>query len=279
MKDYVLAVRDYPWLFELLESVLPKLSTDAAQDGHRIFRGQRSAAGRPVTDIEALIALNALCDLGCATRHGPRYQVNVQRWQETALLRQGINAALAALRGQTTVSSSKAQLCVSLPPGLSPSAEHVIRESSTDLRSGMLDVIAGAQHSLLVASPFWDAGTTKEIATLIKKKLNNGASVTILGRFNHDLPPPVRVELRKIAAEPNCSVLSWFEGTGNDTQTFHFKAVIADRGAKAYLGSANMTVSSLRSRMELGLVLSGAVAEELDRVLRVVLTLSSPTPL
>jgi hypothetical protein len=40
-----------------------------------------------------------------------------------------------------------------------------------------------------------------------------------------------------------------------------------------------MTVSSLRSRMELGVVLTGKVAEELDRVLRVVLTLASPISL
>ena len=164
-------------------------------------------------------------------------------------------------------------------PTLAPAAQHVIRESSTDLRSGMLDVIVGAQGSLLIASPFWDAGTSEEIATLAKKRLAGGVSVTILGRFSRDLPVPVGAELRKIAKDPNCSILSWFEGSGNDTQTFHFKAISADRGARAYLGSANMTVSSLRSRMELGVVLTGKVAEELDRVLRVVLTLASPISL
>jgi len=34
------------------------------------------------------------------------------------------------------------------------------------------------------------------------------------------LPVPVRAELRKIAKNPNCSILSWFERSGNDTQTF-----------------------------------------------------------
>jgi phosphatidylserine/phosphatidylglycerophosphate/cardiolipin synthase-like enzyme len=82
-----------------------------------------------------------------------------------------------------------------------------------------------------------------------------------------------------VCLDPNCSILSWFEGSGSDTQTFHFKAISADRGTRAYLGSANMTVSSLRSRMELGVVLTGKVAEELDRVLRVVLTLASPISL
>jgi len=143
----------------------------------------------------------------------------------------------------------------------------------------MLDVIAAAKQSLLIASPFWDAVTSEEIATLAKKKLRGGVSVTLLGRFSRDLPASVRNELRKIAEEPNCSILSWFEGSGSDTQTFHFKAISADRGTRSYLGSANMTESSLRSRMEIGLVFTGKVAKELDRVLRVVLTLASPISL
>jgi phosphatidylserine/phosphatidylglycerophosphate/cardiolipin synthase-like enzyme len=212
-------------------------------------------------------------------RRGARYHLDKQRWHETEQLREGIKAAIANLGDESHSTRVGAHLCVSLPPTLSAAAEHVIRESSTDLRSGMLDVIVGAQESLLIASPFWDAGTSEEIANLAKKRLGGGVNVTILGRFSRDLPVPVRAELRKIAKDPNCSILSWFEGSGNDTQTFHFKAISADRGARAYLGSANMTVSSLRSRMELGVVLTGKVAEELDRVLRVVLTLACPISL
>jgi len=55
-----------------------------------------------------------------------------------------------------------------------------------------------------------------------------------------------------------CSILSWYEGAGTETQVFHFKAVSADTGQRAYMDSANMTVSSLRSRMELGVILRGA---------------------
>ena len=120
---------------------------------------------------------------------------------------------------------------MSLPPALSPAAEHVIHESSTDLRSSLLDVVASAKQCLIVASPFWDAGTTEEMVTLVRKKLLSGV---------------------------------------------HFKAISADRGQRAYLGSANMTVLSLRSRMELGVILGGAAASQLDRILRVVLTRAAP---
>jgi phosphatidylserine/phosphatidylglycerophosphate/cardiolipin synthase-like enzyme len=279
MKDYVHAARNYPWLFDAIESAVAALPDEAVSDGYRLFRGLRTSTGRPVADSEALIALNALCDLGIVKRRGARYHLDKQRWHDTEQLREGIKSAIQTLADEPESTHPTAQLCVSLPPMLDPAAEHVIRENSTDLRSGMLDVIAGAQQSLLIASPFWDAGTSEEIAKLAQKRLVSGVSVTILGRFSQDLPAPVRTGLRKIAKDPNCSVLSWFEGTGNDTQTFHFKAISADRGARAYLGSANMTVSSLLSRMELGVVVTGKVAEELDRVLRVVLTLASPISL
>ncbi len=42
------------------------------------------------------------------------------------------------------------------------------------------------------------------------------------------------------------------------------------------MGSANMTYSSLRSRMELGVILNGRAAAQLDRILRVVITMASP---
>ena len=279
MKDYVHAARSFPWLFEAIESAMATMPDGSSGDGYRLFRELRTSTGRPITDSEALIALNALSDLGVSRRHGARYTLDKQRWHDTEQLREGIKSAIQTLADEPESTHPTAQLCVSLPPMLDPAAEHVIRENSTDLRSGMLDVIAGAQQSLLIASPFWDAGTSEEIAKLAQKRLVSGVSVTILGRFSQDLPAPVRTGLRKIAKYRNCSVLSWFEGTGNDTQTFHFKAISADRGARAYLGSANMTVSSLRSRMELGVVVTGKVAEELDRVLRVVLTLASPISL
>jgi PLD-like domain len=152
----------------------------------------------------------------------------------------------------------------------------VIHESSTDLRSSLLDVVASAKKSLIVASPFWDAGTTAEMVSLARKKLASGVHVSVLGRFSQDLPPTVKLQLGKIANDPGCAILSWFEGTGTETQTFHFKAVSADHGQRGYLGSANMTISSLRSRMELGVILSGTAAAQLDRILRVVLTMATP---
>jgi len=42
------------------------------------------------------------------------------------------------------------------------------------------------------------------------------------------------------------------------------------------MGSANMTYSSLRSRIELGVILTGTAAAPLDRILRGVISMASP---
>lgn len=274
MNVYVSAIRTHPWLLPVVEASLVQLDDGAIQEPSRLARSLRSPKGRPISNDEARVALNALCDLGVMERDGLRYRFDKARFQATEQLRIGVQETLRILA--LSSAPTDVQLCVSLPPSLSAAAEHIIRESSTDLRSGMLDVIANAAESIILASPFWDAGTTAEMISLVQRKLNAGVQTSILGRFSHDLPPNIRAELCKVASDPNCQILSWFESDGGNTETFHFKAVSVDRGLRAYMGSANMTVSSLRSRMEFGVILSGSVASQLDRVLRVVITMASP---
>jgi PLD-like domain len=276
MKVYVFTTKSHPWLLPPVEKALANADANTANDVSRLARSIRAPGGRPISDDESLIAFNALCDLGVLEKNGSRYGFNRARFEATEQLRRGIQAAITILGASPADAAPEVQLCVSLPPSLSPVAEHVIHESSIDLRSSLLDVIATAKQSLIVASPFWDAGTTAEMVSLARKKLTSGVQVWLLGRFSRDLPADVRSELRKIANEDGCSILSWFEGAGAETQTFHFKAVSADRGVRGYMGSANMTFSSLRSRMELGVILTGIAAEQLDRILRVVITMASP---
>jgi phosphatidylserine/phosphatidylglycerophosphate/cardiolipin synthase-like enzyme len=276
MKVYVVTLKSHPWLLAPVEEALRNSDSGVVGDVSKLTRNIRAPGGRPISDDEALIAFNALCDLGVLERNGPRYALNRERFAATEELRRGVQAAVEILRENETQSTTDVQLCVSLPPSLSPTAEHVIRESSTDLRSSLLDVIASAKQSLIVASPFWDVGTTAEMVALARKKLASGVQISLLGRFSRELPAEVKSQLGKISNTPGCAILSWFEGWGAETRTFHFKAVSADRGQRGYMGSANMTVSSLRSRMELGVILSGTTASQLDRILRVVLTMAAP---
>ncbi len=188
MKTYVLTARRYPWLLPLVEASIRGLTQEPVRGFSRLLRGLRTLGGRPVSDDEALLALNALCDLGVLERIGLGYRLNKQQFDATEGLRDGIHTALAIMGESFPDSPPEAQLCVSLPPSLPAASEHVIREASADLRSSLIDVVAGAKHSLIVASPFWDAGTAGEMASLLDKRLSTGVRVWLLGRFERDLP-------------------------------------------------------------------------------------------
>lgn len=276
MKTYVLTVKSHPWLMSSIEGALLQADSTLESDLSSLARRARGPGGRPLSNDEVLVAFKALCDLGVIEKDGTSYRLNRARLDATDQVRKTVHETLQALTNIMPDSRAEVQLCVSVPPSLSAGTEHVIHELSTDLRSSLIDIVASAKQTLILASPFWDRDTTAEMVSLVRKKLDAGVHVTLLGRFSRDLATDVRSELGRIAEDPDCAILSWFEGSGKETQTFHFKAISADRGLRAYVGSANMTFSSLRSRMELGVILTGKAAVQLDRVLRVVTAMASP---
>jgi hypothetical protein len=188
MKAYVLTLKSHPWLLPAVEDALRSLSVDDFEDVSKIVATFRASNGRPISDGDVLVALNALADLGIIRRQGSRYTFDKDKFAETEGLRSGIQGALQVL-DQGRSNDQDASLCVSLPPALSAAAGHVIHESSMDLRSSLLDVVVSAKKSLIVASPFWDVGATAELVDLIRRKLAAGMRVSILGRFSHELPP------------------------------------------------------------------------------------------
>lgn len=279
MKAYVRTAKSHPWLLPPIEDALKNADLNTINDVAKLARGVRAPGGRPISDDEVFLALSALCDLGVLERSGVRYRLDLVKLEATEQLRDGVRATVEILAENPTSGSSEVQFCVSLPPALSSAASHVILESSIDLRSSLLDVIASAKETLIMASPFWDAKATAELVTLIRKKLDAGVQISLLGRFARDLKDDVKSQLTQFSSHPGCAILSWIEGTGSELQTFHFKAISSDRGERAYLGSANMTFWSLRSSMELGVILTGSVASQLDRILRVVISMAEPITL
>jgi phosphatidylserine/phosphatidylglycerophosphate/cardiolipin synthase-like enzyme len=275
VKTYIQTAKLYPWLIECVEGFLSLHDVVPSKNLLRVFRNLSAQSGRPLSNDHALIAIAALEDLGIVSKSGLAYRYDSERFRETAQLRMGIKVALN-LTVDDQPEDAKSHICVSTPPSISAVAECLIRESCTDLRSGLLDLISGATRSIIIASPFWDASTTGEMVSLLGKRLNTGVQLSLIGRFSNDLPLSVEAELRRIAANKGCRILSWFEVAGNETETFHFKAVTIDDGRAGYIGSANMTASSLRSRMEIGIILKGDLALQLDRILRIVITLAKP---
>ena len=100
MRVYVVTVNAYPWLLPPIEEALMKSDAAARGDVSKLVRNLRAPGGRPISDDEALVAFNALCDLGVLERDGSRYILNKERFAATEDLRGGVHAAVEILREQ-----------------------------------------------------------------------------------------------------------------------------------------------------------------------------------
>jgi hypothetical protein len=273
MKGYALAVKQYRWVLDSIEQFLSVQPDGSVLEVSRLARGSSLSIGRPLSDQQILHALSALSSLGVLKEHSAHFIFDKTLFDASTEKRATIREVIDALQ-ETSATRPVAELCVSLPPTIAAAAGIVIREMTSDLRAGLWDVIASARESLVIASPFWDAVVGQEVAALLEARMRKSLRCVILGRFSNASERAALPSLNRLSACGEITIMSWFDGDEANRETFHFKAASADYGKLAYLGSANMIRSSLRSRMELGVLLRGRPAEELDAVLSVVLAIA-----
>jgi phosphatidylserine/phosphatidylglycerophosphate/cardiolipin synthase-like enzyme len=277
--SYIAVSRQFPWLVDSLEQAFSEMQDGALVDPSWLAR---TISGRLPTHDELAATLLAFADLTVlAPRSEGTYQLRREQLSATAEYRRGVHDALTYMAPEIE-RQPVAKLCIALPLGLPMRIKEALRQEATDLRSMLVDLIAGSKHEILLASPFWDAETVADLAQLVEQRLEAGVSVTILGRFGPNTVSTVKVSLARLSRFDSCRILDWYERSEEDpfgSQTFHFKAVVSDAGERAYLGTANFTTSSLRSRMEMGYILSGAPAFQLARVLDTVVHMARPAAL
>ncbi len=272
-KLYVAAVLRLPWLMEALEAGLARAENGATVDR---ARARVLVRGRVPADDELRAALQALTSIGVLYEDAGTRRLDQGQLEETSDYRRGVRDALACLNTQT---SAPVRLCAAVPVGLDPRTEGEIRSVAVDLRAAILDVIASAHRRVVLVSPFWDDDTASELAELLGRRLEAGVSADVLGRFDGRDGGGGELLAARLARNSACRFFSWYETSALDrfvAQTFHFKSVVADDGEKAYLGTANLTTSGLRSRMELGVVLTGEPAARLSGIVDTVLGLARP---
>lgn len=271
-ETYIRAASRLGWLLQAAEDKLADCE-DGAKVGLNFFR--RLEGDRLPTDDEALAAAEALVSVGVLRRGKTAFALDYGRLVGRREYCRGVREALSVedLQPRDTV-----KLCAALPVGLDAEVEKALRRNTVDMRSNLVEIIASARSWLALASPFWDAETAGELAEVLSRRLEAGVRVDLLGRFEEkeEGMPHLRARL---GGYENCQMFAWYERSAADRfrkQTFHFKAVVSDDGAKAYLGTANMNVAGLRSRMELGVILEGEVARQLAQIVKVTLSIARP---
>lgn len=260
---YLAAAQSLGWLTELIETEL----IDQPDESYISLENIRGFVSARASDDEIRAVLTGLEEFGAVVGEADGWKLDLCRLLDTADYRAGVRDAVNAYSIRN-VDQDNIRICAAIPLEVSESVSSSIRTKAVDLRAGILDIVSSAQLKIMLASPFWDEVTAEELVELLSRRLEAGVSVELLGR-----PEPaggwplIRTEL---GAHSACRVFEWDVPSKSDpfgSQTFHFKAAVSDNGARVYLGSANFTLSGLRSRMELGVLLSGKIAGKVAEVI------------
>jgi phosphatidylserine/phosphatidylglycerophosphate/cardiolipin synthase-like enzyme len=253
-----------------LDAIESWLLTLPEKDRVSLPRIQHEIHNPSISYAEGALAVKALVELGILEKQ-PDLLLNRQRLLETESLRTGIRQGVDYTR--THMPSLPVHILAALPTGLPASLQEAITSEASDLRAGLIGLLTEAQEHLMLASPFWDETTMTDLGNILERRLNGGIRIDLLVRaIAH---PGERTQnttrtLEHLAQHPGCRIWTWNIPLAADhfgTQTFHFKCIIADHGKQAYLGSANFTMASFRSRMELGVLLDGDSARTLSSII------------
>lgn len=270
MRAYVAVARGHRPALDAMERYLEALPL-----GVVVTRASLKSASKDLaeTDDQVLVIAHALKEIGVLESVAGGWSVSARGVEETRGYRSGVREALdsAPLQGLVPTSS---QILVAPPPAPPSGLQNAMSVRSIDLRFAVFDLIASARSELLLVSPFWDGETLAELQVPLQGRLDAGVKITLLTRHVSAPLSASRVRLRHTPGQYR--LFTWFRRSGSgQVSTFHVKAVVQDRGERAYLGSANLTLASLRSRMEIGVRLDGPVAGDLSEILYASLDLAT----
>ena len=203
---YVELVRSRSDRLERLEAVLSQLRLEGDFDAQLV---SRLATGGQLTVGWTKLALKALAELGALEQSAPgRFRYDLARFEASSSLRDGIRIGARAARSYQEPPPPR--LVCSLPPTLDRSLQDALAEDAVDLRVALIDLIASASETLVLASPFWDLDSTKELAEVIGKRLEAGVAVEALGRTadrsTHNgqaFPRAKRLVMRERVSQPS----------------------------------------------------------------------------
>ena len=145
-------------------------------------------------------------------------------------------------------------------------AEFAYRANARTTHGVLVQLIAEARHSLVLAAPYMEASALLDdanLATALCGALERGIYIALVSTCE---------SLRKVNFQPlrGCGLgrLHLFQPAANyerrTTLGSHAKFYIADR-VRGYVGSANLTYLGLNQHLEMGVLLKGEVAQQIHQ--------------
>jgi cardiolipin synthase/putative cardiolipin synthase len=231
---------------------------------------------RPLTTREAAALFTCLQKNGAAIQSATddrgfaNYTFEVDLPEADRVLTQ--QAAVIASEGQSTRRDrdESVEFVATLPGGFDPTSDRVrtIPEIATTIRNQVFD----ANSSVRIANPYFDPSLklVSDLASLPRR----GVETRVLTRETADLNGDTRTTLNKMwdsideAHKDNLEVRDlyrWDENEGAQAFATHAKIVIVDDSV-CYVGSANLTDTSLSTNFEFGVVVEGGIVETATKV-------------
>jgi phosphatidylserine/phosphatidylglycerophosphate/cardiolipin synthase-like enzyme len=148
-------------------------------------------------------------------------------------------------------------------PERHPQAAHL----GASYMQAMLDVVASAQHNLLIAAPFIYEQGVRQLVSSITQALYRNVWVTIVTHDADVLASAQSTALEGIRheAERLGKSLEVYTAALQGPSLLHAKVIVAD-DAYAAIGSANLTNPALEANLEAGVVLGAAQARQVRQV-------------
>lgn len=204
------------------------------------------------------------------------YQFAVESERATAVLRQ--QAVALTYRNQAAIEgpATTAEVVATVPPNVSVPGPTSWRRHSAELRSLLLD----ADDHVRIAAPYFTPAESivDDIASLPNRGVDtriltreartNESTVEALSRIHDAVDPSHRENLRVRNLYQLDAV------SGAQEYATHAKVIVSD-DTVCYLGSANLTSTSLGSNFELGAVLTGDAVEVVSTVYDAVFDVAS----
>lgn len=147
---------------------------------------------------------------------------------------------------------------------LTVSVPDAFEDRSAELMARLTRFVRNAESELIVVTPFFTRFGVDAFVDYLAQATSRGVSVTVLtrdvtgGNDNAEHVQRIHETVTEAGDVRNLHLFEYDSDHGN----LHAKALIAD-GERAYVGSANFTNYSLKSAIEIGLIVQGLVVDDL----------------
>ena len=231
--------------------------------------------------------LRILHSLDMLEGQGPRWKPKptlVSMMETLAVIFGGIETYKSRVQRNATdvdIIATRPRRAVAFDRELANAGWQTPRPEETD--ESIAGLFAGAARSIVVMTPFLDQRGGSILRTLLER-VHDDVQITLILRYldrvaRSDYPVgfPLIVDwLRERRVRVFNYSLEQFPGA--QIETFHAKLILVD-GARAYVGSANMTGSSFETSVELGVILDGEASRQLSHLVEVILRCATSWPL